>query len=84
MMKRGIYYKYRSLQNFGNFVDIIVNQQLYAAYYSDMNDAMEGVYYAYGLKPQVLKEIKNSKEKFRICSLSGNRNEPLLWGHYKK
>lgn len=53
-----------------------------ATTYEDMNDAMEGIYYHYGLKPSVLKGIKNSKERFKICSLSKERNEPLLWSHY--
>jgi len=50
IMERGIYYKYRSLSNFKNFVDIIINQKLYAANCSNMNDAMGGVYYSCGLQ----------------------------------
>ncbi len=38
-------YKYRSLDNFKNFVDIILKNRLYAARYKDLNDPMEGQYY---------------------------------------
>lgn len=81
-MTRGTFYKYRSLENFEFFIDIIVNERLYASSYENMNDAMEGIYYHCGLKPNILKGIKNSKEKFKICSLSKEKNEPLLWSHY--
>ena len=40
-----ISYKYRSVDNFRNFVDIILNNRLYAASYQDLNDPMEGHYY---------------------------------------
>lgn len=81
-MPRPIYYKYRSLENFEFFVDILVNQQLYATTYPKMNDAMEGIYYASGLKPDILKNIRTYKEKFNICSLSKKQDELLLWAHY--
>lgn len=81
-MLKPIYYKYRSLENFEFFIDILLNEHLYATSYEMMNDAMEGIYYHYGLRPNVLKDIKSSKEKFKICSLSKKRNEPLLWAHY--
>lgn len=38
-------YKYRSLDNFKFFIDIILNNRLYAAKYKDLNDPMEGQYY---------------------------------------
>lgn len=43
-------YKYRSIENFQFFVDIILNKRLYAARYLDLNDPMEGHYiYADGV-----------------------------------
>lgn len=47
-----------------------------------MNDAMEGIYIANGLKPHQLRGIKEGKDKVRICSLSTDKDHPLLWGHY--
>lgn len=38
-------YKYRGLDNFRNFVDILLKNRLYAAKYKDLNDPMEGQYY---------------------------------------
>lgn len=81
-MPRPIYYKYRSLDNFEFFIDILLNQKLYATSYENMNDAMEGIYYHYGLPRNILKNIKNGKENIKICSLSKKKNEPLLWAHY--
>lgn len=77
-----IYYKYRSLENFEFFVDILVNNRLYAASYKDMNDTMEGVYYAYGLEQEIKNKIHDKKLGLKICSLSKSNNNPLMWAHY--
>lgn len=81
-MRNTTYYKYRSLENFERFIDILVNQHFYASSYKDLNDVMEGLYIDLGLKSKVSLEIKNAKEKFRICSFSKINNDPLLWAHY--
>lgn len=78
-------YKYRSLREFKNFVDIILNHRLYAAPYFDLNDPMEGHYlYNTGRKPdgKLIRAIKGEKEKLRICSLSEVSDHPLMWAHY--
>ncbi len=77
-------YKYRTLQNFKNFVDIILNQRLYAAPYFDMNDPMEGHYrYNSGIVSEdLIKTIKGEKDKLRICSLSRTPSNLLMWSHY--
>lgn len=81
-MPRPIYYKYRSLDNFEFFVDILLHQRLYATSYENMNDAMEGIYYHYGLPRNILRNIKDGKENLKICSLLKKQNELLLWAHY--
>lgn len=81
-MDRTTYYKFRSTQNFKYLIDILVNQRLYASTYKNLNDAMEGIYIANGLKPSKLKSIKEGKELIKICSLSTDKEHPLLWGHY--
>mgnify|MGYP001801434879 FL=1 len=60
LMFNQLLYKYRSLENFKNFVDIILKNRLYAATYKDLNDPMEGKYYykegrldRYGRKKEV-------------------------------
>jgi hypothetical protein len=77
-------YKYRSLNNFRNFVDIILKSRLYAARYLDMNDPMEGHYfYKTGqLARNTIRSIKDNKLRLEICSLSRTPNDPLMWAHY--
>lgn len=77
-------YKYRSLHNFDNFEDIIRNNRLYASSYQNLNDADEGhYYYSEDVINEVMRrEIYNQKKILKICSLSQERNHPLLWGHY--
>ena len=77
-------YKYRGIKEFRFFVDIILNQRLYAAPYFDLNDPMEGQYlYNTGeLNEDVNKLISGEKDKIRICSLSRDGNNELMWSHY--
>ena len=76
-------YKYRSLQNFELVADIIKNNRLYAASYKNMNDPMEGFYYFDGKLDGFIKDqIYSEKSKLKICSLSIDNNDPLMWGHY--
>lgn len=77
-------YKYRSLESFETFVDIVLNERIYAAPYFDLNDPMEGLYrYTEGtINQQLIRDIKGQKEKLRICSLSRNCISTLMWSHY--
>ena len=81
---KNMLYKYRSLNNFKYFVDIILNNRLYASPYFDLNDPMEGYYlYPNGkYSDSILKKIKGEKEKIRICSLTRYENNELMWAHY--
>ena len=78
-------YKYRSLDDFKFLSDIFINQRLYAASYFALNDPMEG-YYRYSdgrLSDELIKQIKDEKErKLKICSLSRDPNNELMWAHY--
>ena len=80
-------YKYKSLDNFKFFVDIILKKRLYAANYQNLNDPMEG-YYLYSDEPNspnspnLVDVIKDKKQKLRIVSLSRNANHLLMWSHY--
>jgi hypothetical protein len=77
-------YKYRSIKDFKFFVDIILNQRLFASPYFKLNDPMEGQYlYNKGeLSSSLVSAIRGEKEKFRICSLSREPEHPLMWAHY--
>ena len=76
-------YKYRTLDNFKNFVDIILNKRLYAAYYKDLNDPMEGQYlYSINSNQSMIEAIRGEKKKTRIVSLSRKSDIQLMWSHY--
>ncbi|KJS82610.1 MAG: hypothetical protein JM58_14745 [Peptococcaceae bacterium BICA1-8] len=77
-------YKYRTIENFKFFVDIILKNRLFAAPYFDLNDPMEGRYiYSFGHpSDKIIRAIKGEKEKLRIVSLSRNFNNTLMWAHY--
>lgn len=77
-------YKYRSIENFKYFVDVILNNRLYAAPYFDLNDPMEGhyIYSSELISSDVIRKIKGEKEKLRIVSLSKNCENTLMWTHY--
>ncbi|MCG7865451.1 MAG: DUF2971 domain-containing protein [Candidatus Thiodiazotropha taylori] len=78
-------YKYRSLVDFKFLSDIFINQRLYAASYFTLNDPMEGHYRYYDgrLTNELIRKIKDEKErKLKICSLSRDPNNELMWAHY--
>lgn len=79
-----ILYKYRSLDNFKNFVDIILKNRLYAAKYKDLNDPMEGQYYYQTgeLNKGIRNKLLEEKGELRLCSLSKVKDNHLMWSHY--
>ena len=83
MPNRPIYYKYRSFDNFKFFIDILLNNRLYAAKYNELNDIREGIYSHDGtLEKDIISDIKNDKVNLRICSLSKSNNIQPMWAHY--
>lgn len=76
------YYKFRSLQNLRFFIDILVNERLYAARYDELNDPMEGAYMIDIQHQNIIRLLKIEKYKTRICSLSKDFKHTLLWSHY--
>lgn len=80
------YYKYRSLTNLRYFLDILINKRLYMASYDELNDPMEGAFIVPGDKRQIdnnwLSLLRSEKNDLRICSLSRNHNNVLMWAHY--
>jgi hypothetical protein len=79
-----ILYKYRGVQNFRFFIDIIMKNRLYAAKYVDLNDPMEGQYYYKSgeLDKSMLRKISSDKGDLRLCSLSRKKDNELMWSHY--
>jgi len=76
------YYKFRSLQNLKRFIDIILNERLYASRYNELNDPMEGVYLTNPINSNIIRLLREEKYKTRICSLSKDYRHTLLWSHY--
>lgn len=81
-------YKYKSLDNLWNVLDIVVNQRLYCAHWSELNDPLEGRYSIFfsdgdrSPEEKVRSAIDKVKNQVRIASLSKNFNNYLLWSHY--
>ena len=82
------FYKYRSLENFERFLDIIVKKRLYGAVYSELNDPMEGRFDHKNVEKEELSKIFDQLKRTRICSLllkQDNQELPddfLMWSHY--
>ncbi|MEJ8768173.1 DUF2971 domain-containing protein [Prevotella sp. HCN-7019] len=76
------YYKFRSLQNLKRFIDIILNERLYASRYDELNDPMEGVYLTNPSNGYIIQLLRAKKYKTKICSLSEDYRHTLLWSHY--
>jgi hypothetical protein len=77
-------YKYRDLRGdgFKYFVDIILNNRLYAADWRTLNDPMEGTF-VYLAKDVTLAELlKEKKSQVRVCSLTSDCENKLMWAHY--
>lgn len=76
-------YKYRSLKNFARFVDIILNNRLYGATYTQLDDAMEGRFkHPVGTDKELLDKIKSEKGNYYICSLSKTAKSSSMWALY--
>lgn len=79
-------FKFRSVEQFGYALDIIINRRLYCADWREMNDIMEGwavpdVDKVYSGKIAYSKVVE-AKGNMRVCSLSTTFNSHLLWAHY--
>lgn len=77
-----VLYKYRSLQNFDNFLDVLLCNRLYGANYDKLNDPMECSFREMDLSEEKMQELRDERRKLRICSLSQAENNNLLWSHY--
>lgn len=85
-------YKFRSLDNIEFVLDILLNERLYCAPYSDLNDPLEGLFYTI-YSPNIYskkrlrryREIQDLPTKYsdiKICSLSEELNDIRMWSHY--
>jgi hypothetical protein len=77
-------YKFKSLANIEHVIDIIKNQQLYAAPFMALNDPMEGSfqYDINAVTRESIEKMLTKKQQINICSFSKEYTNPLLWAHY--
>jgi len=75
-------YKYKSFSNFEFVADILINNQLYASHFEELNDPMEGDFDSSYTGGSYAKQLKESLDEVRICSLSKQKDNPILWAHY--
>ena len=68
--------------NLKRFIDIILNERLYASRYDELNDPMEGAYLTDPSNGNIIRLLREEKYKTRICSLSKDYKHTLLWSHY--
>lgn len=75
-------YKYKSLSNFEFVADILINNQLYAAHFEELNDPMEGDFDDEYTGIGYANQLREALNEVRICSLSERKDNPILWAHY--
>jgi hypothetical protein len=81
-------FKYKSLDNLWHVLDIVVNQQLYCAHWSELNDPLEGRYLlSLGKRNQKLEstmteKIEKARDAYRVASLTADPTNFLMWSHY--
>ena len=75
-------YKYKSLQNLWHVLDIAINNRLYCAHWTELNDPLEGRYEAAFSEKSAIGKIERAKNSLRIASLSASPDNFLLWSHY--
>jgi len=80
-------FKFRPSSQIGFAFDIIFNQRLHCADWSQLNDPMEGMF-AYSSRAdaedpkKLIDQIIREKQRIKICSLSRTFECHLLWAHY--
>jgi hypothetical protein len=65
-------------------LDILVNNRLYAAKFTSLNDPMEGIftYSQDSAAPSFIEQMIDHKAQLGICSLSEIHNSTLMWSYY--
>jgi hypothetical protein len=79
-----ILYKYRSLEDYRIILDILLNKRLFAAEFTALGDLMEGHFYHSDEAKlnDATDIIAHHKAKYRICSLSYEKENVHMWSHY--
>ena len=75
-------YKYKSLDHFEFFMDLLIKKRLYGATFNELNDPMEGFFISENFSETEWEAMREAKKKVRICSLSKTYDNALMWAHY--
>lgn len=76
-------YKFKSLDEFEFVADIIMKDRLFSTEFTNLNDPMEGVFeYDSDVSRNIILSIVDEKKKHKICALTKNYHNPILWAHY--
>ena len=81
-------YRYISLERLWHVLDIVVNNRLYCAHWSQLNDPLEGRYeissreLSMSVGETMAERIEKAKDTYRIASLSADPTSFLMWSHY--
>ncbi len=78
-------YKYKSLNDLWQILDIVINNRLYCARWHELNDPLEGHYDLLNENSAnrgMIDRIDQARNKYRIASLSADSENFLLWSHY--
>ena len=77
-------YKYRSMDKWKFFKDIVTNRRLYAASFRTLNDPMEGLLYLFdeSVSTRYRDSVRSASGRLNICSLCKSRDNSLLWSYY--
>jgi len=78
-----LFYKYKSFDNFEYILDLLLRERLYASYYHELNDPVEGVIdIDETISSELLPTWKDILNKLRVCCFSKDPDNTLLWSHY--
>ena len=79
-------YKFRPLANDRDrdyLKEILETRKFHCSKFQDLNDPMEGIYYAAD-RANIIDLIFKAKARYKICSFSNEEafSKPIMWGYY--
>lgn len=77
-----ILYKYRSTEKWEYILDIINKKRLFCSKWDKLNDPLEGYFTHNQQDDQILQMLTCTKNELRVCSLSSDPENHLMWSHY--
>lgn len=63
-------------------MDLLLKKRLHGATFGELNDPMEGYFVSDNFTEEEWNTMREAKKRVRICSLSTNYDNALMWAHY--